>query len=53
MTKTQEGTPNGNGIDGILAAAEAWDASAQLDLANRYHFGDGVGRARTGRRVPP
>ena len=44
MTKTQEGTPNGNGIDGILAAAEAGDASAQLDLANRYHFGDGVGR---------
>jgi TPR repeat protein len=31
-------------IDALRAAAEAGDAAAQLELANRHHFGDGVGR---------
>ena len=44
MTKTHAETSDGDGIDRIRAAAEAGDPEAQLDLANRFHFGNGVER---------
>jgi uncharacterized protein len=44
MTRTHTGEPDGSVVDGVRAAAEAGDAAAQLDLANRHWYGDGVER---------
>jgi hypothetical protein len=44
MTRAHSGATDGNGIEAIRAAAEGGDAAAQLDLANRYYFGNGFER---------
>lgn len=42
MTKTGAERPDGNVVNEVRAAAEAGDAAAQLDLANRHYSGNGV-----------
>lgn len=44
MTRTHTGETDRSVVDGVRAAAEAGDAAAQLDLANRHWYGDGVER---------
>ncbi|MFN7989788.1 MAG: tetratricopeptide repeat protein [Thermoanaerobaculia bacterium] len=44
MTREQAEGTDRNAIDAVRAAAEAGDAAAQLDLGNRYFYGNGVER---------
>lgn len=44
MTRTHTGGSDRSVVDGVRAAAVAGDAAAQLDLANRHWYGDGVER---------